>query len=165
MRLIAWDEVRLRIDGERFSELLCEKIAESGAPVENLTLNFGQDEAEVQGRFRGLLGIPFRMRLLPPRVESGFLRIPIEILGVLGAPMEKLLEWFAPADLLEGRVLLDREEPAILIDIESFLPDFVDLESLDVRFEIGGILVETGPGSADLPPGSRDSQPERDSDE
>ncbi|HVR44245.1 MAG TPA: hypothetical protein VMS56_12465 [Thermoanaerobaculia bacterium] len=152
-RLLQWDRLELRIGGERLVAVAKAILAGRNIPVELEAIRFLHDDAEVTGAVRKGLSIPFRFHLGAIEAEGLTVRIPIERLTVLGfVPVPSLLfrlaEGFASVDGVE----IDPARKTIVLALDRFLPEFLDVEIIAVRPVAGGMLVTLGGGGADLPP-------------
>ncbi len=156
-RLIEWDRLDLRVLGTRIVGLAREQIRASGAPVELERIDFRDGDAEIMGTFRKGIAVPFRFHLRRIGAAGRILRLPIEQMTVAGfLPVPSLLfrlaEGFARVEGIE----FDPERKTVVVSVDRFLPEFVDVEIEDVRIVAGGVQVTLGRGGADLPdPGGR----------
>lgn len=151
MRLVEWNEVELRVNGSRIEELMSEEIARRKIPVDRLNLVFREGEIVARGRVRK--GIPIPFRVLVRRIDpvGSKIRVVFAHLVVFGLPLTKFFAWLTEGNLHDGKVLLDARGPAIVIQLDAFLPMHVDATIDEVRLVDGGIEIALGPGGADPP--------------
>jgi hypothetical protein len=154
-RLVEWDRLDLRILGSRILGLAGDAIRRSGAPVDLVRIDFREGEAEIDGTFRKGISVPFRFFLRTIAIEGRTIRLPIEQLTVAGfLPVPALLFRLAEGlGAVEG-VAIDPERKTVVVSVDRFLPEFVDVEIESVRIVPGGVRVALGRGGADLPEGA-----------
>ena len=153
-RLVEWDRLQVRILGSRIAVLAREAVRRSGAPVELQSIDFRAGDAEIAGTVRKGISLPFRFHLRTIGVEGRTLRLPIEELTVAGfLPVPTLL--FRLAEGLSGveGVAIDPERKTVIVSMDRFLPQFVDVEIEAVRIIPTGVEVTLGRGGADPPVG------------
>lgn len=151
-RLFEWDRLEVRILGSRIVGLAREAIRGSGAPIELQQVDFGDGDAEISGIVRKGFSVPFRFHLRTISVAGRTLRLPIEQLTVAGflpvpALLFRLAEEFGTVD----GVAIDPEQKTVVVSMDRFLPEFLDIEIEDLRIIRGGVRVTLGRGGADLP--------------
>ncbi|HUP66220.1 MAG TPA: hypothetical protein VM557_13165 [Thermoanaerobaculia bacterium] len=151
-RLLSWDRLELRMRGEKLALLARRMLAAKRVPVSLDRLEFREGMAIAEGTLRKGLPIPFRFTLRRVRLEGRIARIPIEDLSVLGfLPVPSLLFRVAEGFAAVDGVTVDPKERGVIIALDRFLPDFVEVEIEAIRFVAGGVAVTMGPGGADLP--------------
>lgn len=151
-RLVAWDSIELRIRGEKLVGLAREMIAARGVPLEIQAITFREGSAEVAGSFRRGISIPFRFHLRRVETDGLAVRLPIENLTVLGIlPVPSLLFHIAEGLAKVDGVRLDPERKTVILSLDRFLPDFLDVEISSIHLVAGGVKLTLGGGGADLP--------------
>lgn len=153
-RFIEWDRLDVRVRGARIVALAREKVRASGAPVEIERIEFRDGEAEVAGVFRKGIAVPFRFLLRRIGATGRVLRLPIEQMTVAGfLPVPSLLFRLAEGFARVRGVEIDPEHRTVVVSMDRFLPDFLDVEIESVRLIVDGVHVTLGRGGADLPDG------------
>ncbi|HSN68213.1 MAG TPA: hypothetical protein VLV48_03150 [Thermoanaerobaculia bacterium] len=153
-RLVEWDRLQVRILGSRIAVLAREAVRRSGAPVEIQSVDFRAGDAEIAGTLRKGLALPFSFHLRTIAVEGRTLRLPIEQLTVAGfLPVPTLLFRLAEGFGSMKGVAIDPERKTVIVSVDRFLPEFVDVEIEAVRIIETGVEVTLGRGGAD-PPGA-----------
>ncbi|HEY0590386.1 MAG TPA: hypothetical protein VGF40_01355 [Thermoanaerobaculia bacterium] len=151
-RFIEWDRLDVRVLGSRIVAMARDAMRASGAPVEIERIDFRDGDAEVSGVFRKGIAIPFRFHLRRIGASGRVLRLPIEQMSVAGfLPVPALLFRLAEGFARVQGVAIDPETRTVVVSVERFLPEFVDVEIEDVRIVAGGVHVTLGRGGADLP--------------
>ena len=151
-RLVEWDRLELRILGSRIAGLARDAVLRYRAPLEIDSIDFREGDAEIAGTVRKGISLPFRFHLRTIGVEGRTLLLPIEELTVAGfLPVPMLLFRLAEGLGAVDGVAIDPERKTVVVSVDRFLPQFVDVEIEAVRIIDGGVRVTLGRGGADLP--------------
>ncbi|MGH9459570.1 MAG: hypothetical protein ACRD2J_18190 [Thermoanaerobaculia bacterium] len=151
-RLIQWEQFQFRIRGERLVAVARTILAGKRLPLELDGIDFREGDAEVTGKVRKGIPVPFRFHLREIEARGTTVRVPIEGFTVLGfLPVPGLLFRIADAFTHVDGVAIDAERKAIIISMDRFLPPFVDADLASIRVIGGGILVTLAGGGADVP--------------
>ncbi len=146
--LVEWDQLDLRIDGERLNALLAPMRV---APIERLSLVFLNGLLRVEGTVRKLIAVPFTVAIRELLPKGTTVRIPLRGATAAGLPLPLLLFRLFREKL--PKELMTFEEPATLVvALERFLPPFVRTDIQKIWIIEGGLAVTLGRGGADPPP-------------
>lgn len=152
-RLIAWDGLELRVDGPRLLAGARLMLARRGAPIEDLTLEFRAGELSVSGKVRKGLPLPFRLKVRQIESHGRAVTARIENMAALGViPLPSFLTRLVGNRQAADGVVYQAETNSLVIQLDRFLPTFVDVEISEIRIVDGGLAVRLGSGGADLPP-------------
>ncbi len=147
-RLVEWDTIELRIDGERIDALVQPYVVE---PIERLRLRFLNGLLRVEGSIRKFFSVPFTAEVREIRAEKTTIRVPLGDVRAAGIRIPKFLFGIFQDKL--PRDLVRYEEPATLVlSLDRFLPTFIDADVQRIWIIEGGLAVTLGKGGADLPP-------------
>ncbi|MDQ3283295.1 MAG: hypothetical protein M3Q69_18000 [Acidobacteriota bacterium] len=149
-RLIEWDSLDVRIDGEKVSAMAQEMVAKDPI-VERISLRFMNGLLRVEGAVRKLIVIPFSVDITHFEANGTTIKVPLGRMTAGPIPIPTLLVGLLrqqfPAEI-------GFEPPATLvISLERFLPEFVSADIQKIWIIDGGLAVTLGRGGADLPPG------------
>jgi hypothetical protein len=148
--LVEWDQLDLRIDGERLNALLAPMRV---PPIERIGLVFLNGLLRVEGVVRKFLAVPFTVDIRELVPKGTTVRIPLTGATAAGLPLPLLLFRLFREKL--PKELMTFEEPATLVvSLERFLPPFVRTDIQKIWIIDGGLAVTLGHGGADLPPSS-----------
>lgn len=148
-RLVNWDSLEMTIDGGRLERLARERVAESGAPIENLQMGFFDSLLTIRGTIRKVIPIPFVIEIERMDPNGNEMTVPIASISAAGLPVPRLLTTLFEATAAKGAVRF--EGNSVVVRLDRFLPDFVDVEIAEARITGDGIIVRTGSGGADPP--------------
>jgi hypothetical protein len=149
-RFVEWDQLEIRVNGEKLNALVQSFRVE---PIERLEVRFENALMRVAGSVRKFVSIPFEVQISEILASGRTVRVPLRSVSAFGAiPIPKFLFGLMrdrlPADLVRY------EEPATLVfSLDRFLPNFVDADIHHVWIIDGGLAVTLGRGGADLPAG------------
>jgi hypothetical protein len=146
--LVEWDQLDLRIDGERLNALLAPMRV---PPIERIGLVFLNGLLRVEGVVRKFLAVPFTVEIRELLPKGTTVRIPLKGATAAGLPLPLLLFRLFREKL--PKELMAFEEPATLVvSLDRFLPPFVRTDIQKIWIIDGGLAVTLGHGGADLPP-------------
>lgn len=150
-RLVQWQPLEFRVSGKKIEELARSVMATQQAPVDDLRMQFGDGELRVSGRVKRGLPVPFRavIRKIVPSARA--VVIPIQEMSAFGLPLPAILGKLAGNRQAAAGILFDAESNSIVIQLDRFLPSFLDVDISDISIIDGGLLVKLRSGGADLP--------------
>lgn len=147
MNLIEWDELQVRVNGERIDELLQSMRV---APLEQLHVRFFNGRMRVEGVIRKFLAVPFSVDIPEIVARGTTVRVPLRNAQAFGGiPIPQFL-----FSLFRDRLpkIVSYEEPAtIVVSLDRFLPPFVRADIQKIWIIDGGLAVTLGRGGADPP--------------
>jgi len=153
-RLIEWDSLDVRIDGERLSALARQAVAKEPM-IEKLELRFTNGLLRVEGAVRKFISVPFTIDITRFETSGTTVRVPLERILAGPIPIPALL-----IGLVRSRFpkdLVRYEDPATLVlSLDRFLPWFVAADIQKIWIMDGGLAVTLGRGGADMPMGGLD---------
>ena len=149
-RLIEWDSLDVRIDGEKLNAMLGAFRVE---PIERMSLRLTNGLMRIEGSVRKFVSVPFTIDVTELRASGTEVRIPVRAASAFGAiPIPRFL--FALVKDKLPRSMVRYEEPAtFVVSLDRFLPNFVSAEIRKIWIIDGGLSVTLGRGGADLPDG------------
>jgi hypothetical protein len=149
-RLIEWDTLDVRVDGEKLNALLAAFRVE---PIERLHVRLMNGLMRIEGSVRKFVSVPFAIEVTELRAAGTEVRVPVHSATAFGAiPVPRFL--FALVREKLPRDLVRYEEPAtFVVSLDRILPQFVSAEIQKIWIIDGGLSVTLGKGGADLPPG------------
>ncbi len=147
-RLVEWDQIELRINGEKLNAFVQSFRVE---PIEKLEIRFENGLIRVGGSVKKFISVPFEVQISEIAASGRQVSIPLRSVSAFGViPIPKFL-----FGLMRDRLppeLVRYQEPATLVfSLDRFLPNFVDAEIHRVWIIDGGLDVILGKGGADLP--------------
>lgn len=150
-RLVEWDSMEVRVAGSRVETLAREAMSRPEAPVDDLRLQFSSGELRVSARLKR--GLPVPVRLVVRRIETAgrTLKVRLEDLSAMGLPLPSLLTRLVGNRQAADGIHFDATTSSLLIQLDRFLPSFLEVEVSEIRIIDGGLLVRLGSGGADLP--------------
>lgn len=149
-RLIEWDSLEVRVDGDKVSAMAQELVAKDPV-IERLALRFMNGLLRVEGAVRKLIVIPFSVEITHFEANGTTIKVPLGRMSAGPIPIPSLL-----VGLLRQQfpAQVGFEPPATLVlSLERFLPEFVSADIQKIWILDGGLAVMLGRGGADLPPG------------
>jgi len=137
---VSWDAISLRIDGARVNDFVRERAA---GQVDDIHLTFRSGNIHVAGRKKvGFVPIPFFADVNAIHVNGRTIVVPVLILP-LAAP---ILRGIVATRIPPGVTI---QPPfTFVIELDRFLPTFVDVEIREIRIIDGGLTLQIGPGGA-----------------
>ena len=148
MRLITWDSLDLRISGDRIDALAQSFRVD---PIEKLQLKFMNGLLRVEGTIRKYINVPFTVDVREIIASGTTVRVPLTNVQAFGGlPIPQFLFPLVQSRLPKGLVTF--EPPAtFVVQLASFLPEFVDADLQKIWIIDGGLAVTLGRGGADPP--------------
>lgn len=134
--LVSWEPISLRIDGARANEL-----ARKEAP--DVRIDFHDGRIHVSGR-RFL--VPYSADIRQIDIRGKTIVVPVTGLGVANlflGTIRKVIASRIPHDGVTVQPPL-----TFIIQLDRFLPSFVELDVREIRMIEGGLAVKLGPGGA-----------------
>jgi hypothetical protein len=145
---IEWDELEVRIDGERLNAIAATMRV---PPIERIGLRFLNGLLRIEGTIRKFIAVPFTVEVTELRPSGTTVRVPLKGATAAGFPLPLLLFRLFREKLPKDLVTF--EEPATLVvSLDRFLPPFVSADIQRIWIIDGGLAVQLGHGGADLPP-------------
>jgi hypothetical protein len=153
-RLIEWDSVDVRVDGEKLNAIARQTIA--GDPmIEKMEMKFSNALLRVEGTIKKIVSIPFTVDITHIEPKGTIVRVPLARISAGKIPIPSLL-----IGLIRNRFpkdLVTYEDPATLvITLDRFLPPFLTADVQKIWIIDGGLAVTLGKGGADMPRGGKD---------
>jgi hypothetical protein len=138
--IVSWDAISLRIDGARVNELVRQRVA---GQLDGITITFRAGNIHVAGHKKmGIIPLPFAADVRAIDVEGRTIVVPISIPAIV-APV---IRGIAASKIPEGVTI--RPPFTFIIQLDRFLPSFIDMQIREIRIIEGGLSVEIGPGGA-----------------
>lgn len=151
-RLIEWNELELRVRADRIQALVRNLVAQKEPRIEELNFRFLDGELRVSGTIRKLIRIPFEVAIRRIVPWKGSVRVYLEGASAFGfLPIPKLLLHFTNGRPLPPGVAIDAVNAAIVVELDRFLPSFVDATIDQILITKDGLLLRFGQGGADPP--------------
>jgi hypothetical protein len=139
-RPIQWDAVSLRVDGLRVNDFV---RAQAAGQIDEINITFREGNIHVAGRKQlGFVPIPFFADVNGIFVEGRTIVVPVSILPI-AAP---ILRGIVASKIPPGVTI--RPPFTFVIEVERFLPTFVDVRIREIRIIDGGLAISLGPGGA-----------------
>ena len=156
--VVSWDAIALRIDGARVNALARERAA---GHVDDINITFHAGGIRVAGRKKvAIVPIPFSAEVHSIQVDGKRLLVPVSgIPSILLPILRGIVAAKVPAGVSIHRPF------TFVVQLERFIPPFVDVEIKTIRIDDGGLAIELGAGgirSSVLRSPIRDSHPGRD---
>jgi hypothetical protein len=153
-RLIEWDSLEVRVDGDKLSALARQAVAKEPR-IEKLELRFTNGLLRVEGAVRKFISVPFTIDITRFETSGTTIRVPLERILAGPIPIPALLIGLVrdrfPKDLVRF------EDPATLVlSLDRFLPWFFAADIQKIWILDGGLAVTLGRGGADIPVGGLD---------
>ncbi len=154
-RLIEWDSIDVRVDGEKLTAIAREAVAKEPM-IERLELRFTNGLLRVEGAVRKFISVPFTIDITRFECKGTTVRVPLDRISAGPIPIPSLLVGLVrdrfPKDLVRY------EDPATLVlSLDRFLPSFVAADIQKIWIIDGGLAVTLGRGGADMPAGGLDA--------
>ena len=126
-------------------------VADPAVAVDDLRMRFADGELKVSGRLKRGLPVPFRavIRKIVPSARA--IVIPIQEMSAFGLPLPAILSRLAGNRRAADGILFDAGTNSLVIQLDRFLPSFLDVDISDINIVDGGLLVKLRSGGADLP--------------
>jgi hypothetical protein len=138
--IVSWDAISLRIDGARVNELVRERVA---GQLDGITITFRAGNIHVAGHKKmGIIPLPFAADVRAIDVEGRTIVVPVSIPAIV-APV---IRGIAASKIPEGVTI--RPPFTFIIQLDRFLPSFIDMQIREIRIIEGGLAVAIGPGGA-----------------
>jgi hypothetical protein len=153
-RLIEWETLDVRIRAGRMQDLVARRIAESGAPIRDLSMRFYDSLLEVHGKLKKVITVPFRVDIRRIEIEGSEVVVFIEGISAAGLPIPAFLGRLMESTVAGGLARIDGDGPAVRILLDRILPPFVDMQIESIQITGEGLLVKLGRGGADPPEGA-----------
>lgn len=154
-RLLEWDSIDVRVDGEKLTAIAREAVAKEPM-IERLDLRFSNGLLRVEGTVKKFISVPFTIDITRFESRGTTVRVPLDRISAGPIPIPSLLVGLVrdrfPKDLVRY------EDPATLVlSLERFLPSFVAADIQKIWIIEGGLAVSLGKGGADMPTGGLDA--------
>jgi len=153
-RFIEWDQIEVRINGEKLNAFVQQFRVE---PIEKLELRFDNGLMRIGGSIRKFISVPFEVQIREILADGRNVRVPLYGVSAFGAiPIPKFL-FGIMRDRLPAEVVRYEDPATLVFSLDRFLPNFVDAEIHHVWIIDGGLAVTLGRGGADLPAATEES--------
>lgn len=154
-RLVSWDELNVKVSGERIRQFALDAVKQRRAPVHDLKLVFREGALFITGRVVKVIPIPFEVAVRRIEIRGSTIRVPFEQAAAFGfLPLPKLLLSLVGAREVSDGVTVHPESLSVSIRLDRFLPPFVDLTIERIDIVEGGLRVRCSAGGADIPSGA-----------
>jgi hypothetical protein len=138
--LVSWDAISLRVDGKRANQL-----AREAKVVDDITLDFRNGNIHITGWKKvKILPVPFWADVQSIAVQGKTIVVSVDIAGVPGFLLPLIREVIASKIPVKGVTV--RPPLTFVIQLDRFLPTFVELDIREIRMIDGGLQI--GPGGA-----------------
>ena len=147
-RFIEWDQLELRVSGEKLNAVASTMVVD---PIQRLELKFLNGLLRIDGTAKVLMNVPFTVYVSEMFPSGTTVKVPLRAASAFGAiPIPQFLFRLAKDRLPKDLVRF--EEPATFVfSLDRFLPSFVNTEIQKIWIIDGGLAVTLGRGGADLP--------------
>jgi len=137
--IVSWDAIALRVDGARVNALARERTA---GQVDDINITFRDGIIRVTGRKKvAILPVPFWAEVKSIQVEGKTLVVPVSGIPSILLP---ILRGIAAAKVPAG---VSIHPPfTFVVQLERFIPPFVDVDIRAVHIVDGGLAIELGAG-------------------
>ncbi len=154
MHLLNWDGFTVRVDGGRVNEMA--HLQAKGA-VEDLRIAFLRGRIHISGKKKvAFVSVPFSADVSAISVEGKTIVVPVTNVAHIPTPLLSGLLLPVVRNLLSSKMPGDavtlRPPLTLLIRLDRFLPNFVDVQIETIDIIEGGLAVRMGPGGATPPP-------------
>jgi len=137
--VVSWDAIALRIDGARVNALARQRAA---GQVDDINITFRAGGIHVAGRKKvAILPIPFSAEVSSIQVDGQRLVVPVSGIPSILLP---ILRGIVAAKVPEG---VSIHPPfTFVVQLERFIPPFIDVEIRAVHIVDGGLAIDLGAG-------------------
>ena len=150
--LVEWDSLYLRIRGPKVQEAISRHLKMKPSPVSELSLQFTDGKIMVSATIQKGLSIPVTCTVSRIAVAGKTLKAVVENVSTFGGlPIPRSLFSLPWLKELPKGITLDPETLTVEVDLQQFLPSFIDLTIESIRIVPGGVVLQLGAGGADLP--------------
>lgn len=147
-RLISWDSLDIRIDGDRVNALAQPFRVD---PIEKLQLRFLNGLLRVEGSVRKYISVPFSVEIREILASGTTVRVPLTNVQAFGGlPIPQFLFPLVQSRLPKGLVTFE-PPTTFVVQLAQFIPGFVDADVQKIWIIDGGLSVTLGRGGADPP--------------
>jgi hypothetical protein len=152
-RLVQWDGFEVRLSGERAQAVARKEILKRGLPLDQLGLEFRNGEIRVKARLRAAFPVPFSFVIRKIQASERAIRLFVEDMSAFGfLPVPAILSRLAGDRQAAEGIRFDAATNSVFIQLDRFLPTFMEVEVAEINMIDGGLTVRVGQGGADLPP-------------
>jgi len=139
-RPIAWDAVSLRVDGLRVNDFV---RAQAAGQIDDINITFTEGNIHIAGRKKvSFVPIPFVADVNGISIEGQTVVVPVSILPIAAPILRGLIATKIPPGVTI------RPPFTFVIEVERFLPTFVDVQIREIHIIDGGLAISLGPGGA-----------------
>jgi hypothetical protein len=136
--LVSWDGISIRVDGARVNALARQQVA---GQLDDLTLTFRAGQIHVAGRRKvGIIPLPFFADINSIAVEGKSVVVPVSIPAIVAPVIRAIAAAKVPP------FVTVRPPLTFVVQLDRFLPSFVDVQIREIRIIDGGLAVNIGPG-------------------
>jgi len=136
--LVSWDGISIRVDGARVNALARQQVA---GQLDDLTLTFRAGKIHVAGRRKvGIIPLPFFADVNSIAVEGKSVVVPVSIPAIVAPVIRAIAAAKIPP------FVTVRPPLTFVVQLDRFLPSFVDVQIREIRIIDGGLAVNIGPG-------------------
>jgi hypothetical protein len=143
MMIVSWDAIALRVDGARVNALARERVA---GQVDDINITFRAGSIRVAGRKKvAIMPVPFSAEVKSIQVEGKTLVVPVSGIPSILLP---ILRGIVAAKVPPG---VSIHPPfTFVVQLERFIPPFIDVDIRAVRIVDGGLAIDAGAGGMAL---------------
>jgi hypothetical protein len=149
--LAEWDELQVRLSGEKITEIVGQKVREQQAPISEMNLQFLDGQLTVTGKVAKFISVPFTIVIRKIVSYQTTVRVYLEQATAFGIPLPALLMKFVEQKFPGGEISYDPDTRSFAIQLDRFLPPFIDVAISEIRLIEDGVAVRLGPGGATPP--------------
>jgi len=137
--IVSWDAIAVRVDGARVNALARERVA---GQLDEINITFRAGSIRVAGRKKvAILPVPFSAEINAIQVDGKNLVVPVSGIPSILLP---ILRGIVAAKVPAG---VSIHPPfTFVVQLDRFIPPFVDVDIRAVRIVDGGLMIDVGPG-------------------
>lgn len=137
--IVSWDAIAVRVDGARVNALARERVA---GQLDDINITFRAGSIRIAGRKKvAILPVPFSAEINSIQVEGKNLVVPVSGIPPILLP---ILRGIVAAKVPPG---VSIHPPfTFVVELDRFLPTFIDVQIREIRIIDGGLAVNVGPG-------------------
>ena len=150
--LVEWDSVFLRISGRKVQKAISELLRKEPSQVSDISLEFLEGKILVSARIQKGVSIPVKCTISRITAVGKKLEAVVENVSAFGVlPIPRFLFSMPSLKGLPQGITFDPETLTVFVNLQRFLPPFIDLNIESIRIIPGGVAVHLGAGGADIP--------------
>lgn len=137
--IASWDAIAVRVDGARVNALARERVA---GQLDDINITFRAGSMRIAGRKKvAIVPVPFSAEINSIQVDGKNLVVPVSGIPSILLP---ILRGIVAAKVPPG---VSIHPPfTFVVELDRFLPTFIDVQIREIRIIDGGLAVNVGPG-------------------